>query len=684
VALLDASLMQLEPFRLCLAALRSGRLAQAETLAADLAGSRPDSPDLWHLLGVIAVRRDRLAEAAGWLARALALAPDAPGILFDLAIVEGRVGHHAAALTALDRLLARQPDHAVAWVNRGIALRALDRHADSLASFDRALALRPTLPEALLGRGHALAALGRPREAIEGYNAALAVDPDLVDVLVGKGNVLASLDRPEEAMACFDHALTLIACRNASIVTQSHIHTFRGDTLRTLGRRDEALESLDRAVAVHPDDPDAWCARGRILLEMRAFDDALACHDRAIALDPDDSRTWDLRSRVLRELGRYGEAMESAEKSVHIKPNHPAGLTSRANCLRMVGRVEEAAVAYRQAIACDPTSGPMRFNLAICLLLAGDYANGWPEYEHRWTTERMARAKPRFHQPLWLGREEIAGRRILLHAEQGLGDTIQFCRYAPMVAAMGATVILGVQPELRPLLSSLPGVEVIDRAEAPPIFEYHAPLLSLPLAFGTTLATVPAPVPYLRVPPGHLAAWRERLERGNGGGGGEGGRKRIGIVWSGNRDHLNDHNRSLPLAMLQPILALGLPLYCLQRDLRPEDVTAFALAGSIRFLGAELRDFADTAALIMRMDMVITVDTAVAHLAGALGRPVWLLLPFAPDWRWGLHAESTPWYPTMRLFRQPAPGDWEAVIRRLRTALVAFLATDDETPSPGF
>jgi Flp pilus assembly protein TadD len=506
----------------------------------------------------------------------------------------------------------------------------------------------------------------------------------MVDALTGKGNALAGCDRPEEALACFDRALAVVSRGGVSARTEAHVHTFRGDTLRGLGRFDEALDSLDRAVAVQPADPDAWCARGRVLLETRAFEDALDCYDRAVALRPDDPRPHDFRGRALRDLGRYDDALAAGEQSVRLQPDDAGGLNSLGNTLRALGRLAEAADAYRRAIEATPNPGPMRFNLGICRLLAGDYAQGWPDYEYRWTTERMARAKPRFHQPLWLGREPIAGRRILLHAEQGLGDTIQFCRYAP-VAALGATVILGVQPDLRPLLSGLRNVEVIDRAEAPPIFEYYCPLLSLPLAFGTTPATVPADVPYLVVPPGHRAAWRDRLDRTGPGDSRIVGRtgRRIGIAWSGNRAHLNDHNRSLSLADLDPILSLGHLLHCLQKDLRAEDVTAFALAGTIRFLGDDLLDFADTAALIAHMDLVITVDTAVAHLAGALGRPVWLLLPFAPDWRWGLHADTTPWYPTMRLFRQPAPNDWATVVLFVRDALADFIASGGETPASG-
>lgn len=672
MALLDASLLDLEPFQRCLAALRSGRLDEAEALAAAIARDRPGSPDIWHLLGVIATRRDRSAEAFGFFARALDLAPDTPAIRFDLAIAEGRLGRHEAALASLDLVVALAPGHGEAWLNRGFALRSLDRHAQALDSFDRALALRPGLAEALHGRAHALAALGRPEEALRGYNAVLAADPNRVDALTGKGNALLGLDRAAEALACFDRALALLP---GGGTPQAQAHRFRGDTLRILGRLDDALDSLDQAVAIQPGDADAWCARGRVLLEMRAFADALDSYDRAVALRPDDPKPHDFRSRALRDLGRYDEALAAAERAVRLGPDDPGALNSLGNSLRMLGRLEEAAAAYQRAIAVSPDPGPMRFNLGVCRLLAGDHAQGWPDYEHRWTTERMARGKPRFHQPLWLGREPIAGRRILLHAEQGLGDTIQFCRYAPLVAAMGATVILGVQPDLRPLLSGLPNVEVIDRAEAPPIFEYHCPLLSLPLALGTTPDSVPAAIPYLTVPPGHLAAWRRRLAPGRG--------PNIGIAWSGNRAHLADHLRSLPLEALGPVLSLGHPLHCLQKDLRAEDVTAFALAGTIRFLGDALLDFSDTAALVARMDLVITVDTAVAHLAGALGRPVWLLLPFAPDWRWGLHAETTPWYPTMRLFRQPAPGDWGPVVLRVRDALAGFLRTGGESPASG-
>ena len=694
----DPDLIRQPGFQAAVAALRAGRSAEAEALALAMLRDHPAAPDLHHLLGVIALRAGDHAGAADRLGQALALAPDSPAILFDAAIADGKRGRHDAALERLDRVLAQWPEHAESWVNRGHALRARERYDQAIDSFDRALALRPGLPEALHGRAHALAALDRTDAALLAYDRALAVRPTLTEAWVGKGNVLVKLDRPLDGLACFDRAVAL----GGSAEALAQAHHFRGDALRSLERLDDALASFDQAVAIAPSDADAWIGRGRVLLEMHDFHEALASYDRAVALRPDDPKPHDHRSRALRELGDYGAALTAAEESLRLRPDDTGGLNSRANALRMVGRVEEALADYARAIVVssgavssgagnpgegnpgqgnagqgnagrsnagegNASGGPLRFNHAVCLLLAGDYKLGWPEYEHRWSLQSMARRRPRFHQPVWLGREDIAGRRILLHAEQGLGDTIQFCRYAPMVAALGATVILGVQPELRPLLADLPGVaDVVDRTAAPPVFEYCCPLMSLPYALGTTLDTVPADIPYLRAPAGHVVAWRERLSRKVG--------PRVGLVWSGNRDHRNDHNRSIPLAMLDPVLAQAPMWHCLQKDVRPEDVPALAMGGVIRFHGPELADFGDTAALVAAMDLVITVDTAVAHLAGALGRPVWLLLPYAPDWRWMLGRDTTPWYPTTRLFRQTEAGDWAPVLRRVADALSQFVA----------
>jgi Glycosyltransferase family 9 (heptosyltransferase) len=271
--------------------------------------------------------------------------------------------------------------------------------------------------------------------------------------------------------------------------------------------------------------------------------------------------------------------------------------------------------------------------------------------------------KPRLPLPRWRGEQDIAGRTILLHAEQGHGDTIQFCRYVPLVAAKGATVVLAVSPLLKSLLSRLPGAShVADGTGGMPTPDIQCALMSLPLAFSTRIETVPAAVPYLEPPAPHLRLWRDKLGPRRG--------QRIGIAWSGNVHHKADRRRSLALEQIEPLVGLGWPLYCLQRELRPDDLPAFARFSNIRYFGEALRDFADTAALIAELDLVIAVDTAVAHLAGALGKPVWVLLAHAPDWRWMLGRNDSPWYPTMRLFRQATPGDWSQVIVRVRDELV--------------
>jgi hypothetical protein len=300
----------------------------------------------------------------------------------------------------------------------------------------------------------------------------------------------------------------------------------------------------------------------------------------------------------------------------------------------------------------------------MCLLLAGDFANGWREYETRWQTEDWQIGWDVTSRALWLGDSEIAGRTILLYSEQGFGDTIQFCRYVPMVLAMGARVVLGVPVALRRLMESLGSIAVVDHGQVPPGFDVHCPVMSLPLAFGTDLSSVPGDVPYLAPPEEYRTLWRQRLGARRG--------PRVGLAWSGNE---KPFGRSIPLDIIGPLVAMLPEVFCLQRDLRPEDVPALAMYQGIRFFGHELRDFCDTAALIEEMDLIISIDTSVLHLAGALGRPAWVMLPFAADWRWLMQRRDSPWYPTMRLFRQPVSGDWTSVVDEVRAELAAHLGS---------
>ena len=470
--------------------------------------------------------------------------------------------------------------------------------------------------------------------------------------LIGEGHRLCQAGRPAEALHCYDQALTLIP-------DAAEPHAFRGGALMLLGRPEEAVAAYDTALARRPFYPEAWNHRGNALAALGEPAEALASYDRALCLHPDYADVHTNRAVVLRRLGRSEEALAAAECALALDPADTRALTCRGNALQELGRTEAAVASFDRALAIAPGCAEARCNRAMSLLLAGDFSQGWRDYEARWDTPAFAPMKPPFRQRLWQGAEPLAGRTILLRAEQGIGDTLQFCRYVPRVAALGAEVVLGVPPVLTSLLAGLPWpVRLVDSRHNLPPFDLHCPLLTLPLAFGTTLATIPAKVPYLAPPAEHLRLWEERVGRSSSG-------PHIGLAWSGNRSHPRDRDRSMPLELLAPLAALGLKLFCLQRDLRPEDIPAYAMAGAIAYYGPALRDFADTAALIAQLDLVITVDTAVAHLAGAMGKPVWVLLPHPPDWRWMLNRDDSPWYPTMRLFRQPAPGDWGSVIRRL-------------------
>jgi tetratricopeptide (TPR) repeat protein len=567
-------------------------------------------------------------EEVASLERALALHPDDPEALYRLGNAHLGQGRHAPALACFERALQLDPHHVEALCHRGNALLQLGRFGLALASYDRALALRPDDPVMLSNRGLALHALGRFEQALASYDRALAAGPRDPGTLVNRGITLYRLERFEAALASFDRALAL-SPNDASALSQ------RGAALRALERPAEALASIDRALTLRPHDAGAHSNRGSVLGRLGRLDEAQASFDRALALRPNDAGTFYNRGNVLRELGRHGAAQAS----------------------------------YEQALALRPAYAEARYNRALGRLLAGDFEAGWADHEARWDTAEYRHARRAFTQPLWTGEDELGGRTVLLHAEQGFGDTIQFCRYAPLVAARGACVVLEVAPPLQRLAQTLAGVAAtVPRGAALPEFDRHCPLLTLPRAFATRLDSIPSATPYLASPPRAVADWHGRL--------GPWRRPRIGLAWSGRANHRNDHNRSMALADLRPLFEIEATFVSLQPQVRPGDEATIAGCGNLLDVRAALRDFADTAALIGALDLVVSVDTAAAHLAGALARPVWVLLPFAPDWRWLLERSDSPWYPTARLFRQDRPGDWSGVVRQVRAALDSFVARD--------
>ena len=388
---------------------------------------------------------------------------------------------------------------------------------------------------------------------------------------------------------------------------------------------------------------------------------------KAIALLPENPGCLANLSDVLRVVGRFDEAVAAGRRAIMLRPDFANAHNNLGNVLKDMGRFDEAIAAYRRTLELTPDDPEARWNHALLLLLGGDFERGWPLYEARWETDRLRAAKRSFPQPMWDG-SPLDGRRVLLHAEQGFGDSIQFIRYAPMVARLGGAVLVECQRPLVELFAAVPGVGAVVAAGDPlPPFDRHLPMLSLPLVFRTEPETIPRTVPYFASCPVRSQFWREWI-------GGDASRLRVGLVWAGRTSNFQQRMRALHLRQLLPVLRVpGVDFISLQMDRVAGQIMEIREASGVRDPSGHVSNFADTASLIAQLDLVISIDTAVAHLAGAMGRPVWTLLPFAPDWRWFLEREDSPWYPTMRLYRQERLGEWDPVIARIRDQLQSLL-----------
>jgi|HubBroStandDraft_1064217.scaffolds.fasta_scaffold00055_12 tetratricopeptide (TPR) repeat protein len=427
----------------------------------------------------------------------------------------------------------------------------------------------------------------------------------------------------------------------------------------------EGRDYLARAVTLDPGSAAIACALGAALTQLKEFDGAEAELRRALALDPGLAEAHNNLSILLLRALRPAEAVESSRQAVRLQPGSADMAINLGKALRDSGRPAEALAAFETAVRLAPELAEAHFAVATLQLAQGDFAAGWAGFEWRLRLPGFRFAIPDLGKPGWQG-EELDGRTILLHAEQGLGDTLQFLRYVPLVAARGARVILLVQPALRRLLTGLAAVEqVVGFGDTLPDYDLHCPLMRLPRRFGTRPDSIPPIGAELSAPAEDEALWRSRLGPADG-------RTRIGLVWAGNPAHANDYNRSAPLAALAPLLARSdVHWVSLQRDVPEGDAAVLAAHPATMQTGAALTDLAVTAGLIAGLDLVVSVDTAAAHLAGVMGRPVWLLLPFAPEWRWLGTRGDSPWYPTARLFRQPKPGDWAGLVREVETALAS-------------
>jgi Tfp pilus assembly protein PilF len=487
---------------------------------------------------------------------------------------------------------------------------------------------------------------------------ALKVNAQSPDAWSNFANVLHALKRDDEALEAAERALALKPGDPA--LTQR-----RGDALLVLRRSAEAIGCFDAILKANPRQTAALLNRGAAKVQLGQSAEALADFDAVLALAPGNPDALYNRGNVLFELGRAAEALAAYDRVLVGAPQHLKAVNNRGRALQALNRHAEALACFDKVLAANKNDADAHFNRAQALLTLGDLPEGFREYEWRWTRTGMEGAARKFNRPLWLGEYPLGAKTILLHAEQGLGDTIQFVRYAPMLSRNGAKVVLEVQPELKDLLAGIEGVaSCISRGDTLPPYDVHCPLGSLPLALKTDGNNVPAPIPYLKADPARAAAWRDRLATLPG--------KRVALAWAGHARHVNDRNRSVSLQALTPLLAqAGVSFVSIQRELRDGDAALLA-QHNVMHVGDDLNDMMDTAAVTTLVDLTIAVDTSVVHLAGALGRPVWVMLPFCPDWRWGLTGDRSPWYPNARLYRQPALGDWASVVANVSDALTAF------------
>ncbi|HYH20933.1 MAG TPA: tetratricopeptide repeat protein [Azospirillum sp.] len=565
-------------------------------------------------------RTGRLAEAEVLYTRIIEADPEEPDAAHLLGVLYAQAGHPQPALALLKRAVALRPDAAGSTSNLGNALRVLERTEAAAAVYARAVRLDPFLADAYANRAGALKHLRRAAEALALATRALALAPDHAEALV--------------------------------VLAESHVDLRQGEAGAAAARR---------AVALRPDLAVAWLALGNAAAAGQRWAEAEAAYRAALERAPRLIEANENLGLVLVKLGREEEALAMLDAAGQMRPERPLW-RARANALLALGRAREAAESYAREMEFSPADAGLHWNRAYALLLAGDMAEGWEEFEWRRKDDKAQPPWRAFPQPMWRS-EEVRGRTLLLYAEQGLGDTIQFLRYVPLAAARGARIVLEVQPPLLPLLDGFPGVaQVIGRGEPLPDFDVECPLMSLPRVFGTRVDTVPADVPYLRPDPVRVAAWRQRLGAGEG--------LKVGLVWAGNPRFQADDLRSPRLQGLRAVLDVpGVRFFGLQMGDGRADLQRVPVPDSFTDLGGAIGDFADTAAIMTNLDVVVSSCTSVAHLAGALGVPVWVALPVAPDWRWLLGREDSPWYPTARLFRQERVGDWAGVARRIAAAL---------------
>lgn len=630
---------------------QNNRLDQAEAAYGAILAEHPGHADSLHLRGVIACQRGRHLEAVGLIEQAIALNGGVAAYHSNLGVALRELERGEEAEAAFRKALALAPDYAEAWCNLGTVLEEKGYFAESEAACRRALAFRPDYPEAYLNLGGALKGQKRYEEAAENYRQAIALSPRYAKAHGGLGVVLKELGEADLALQSFGRSLMI-----DPLVPETHLNL--SNLLRAHNRYEEALGAAEETLRLKPDSPLAHLCLGNALDAMGRYEEAVEAFGRALALKPDFAEAHSNMGNALKEAGRLKEAEAACRRAIALKPGNAMAHSNLGNVYKERNELAEALECYSRAVACDPDFAQGHLNRGIAYLLKGEMDKGWPDYEWRWQFEDWPQKLRYAEYPRWTG-DAANGRTMLVWPEQGMGDMIHFCRYLPRLVQEGWDVIVEAPEPLVRLFSRIEGLRVVPFGSVILSFDVQCPMMSL----AGLMPGIPDTVPYLSADLKATEVWRRRLEALPG--------RKVGFAWRGNPQLRRDRHRSLPAEAFAELMTLpGITPVILQKDVRDDELAALDLQGPHLVAGPDLEDFLDSAALMSALDLVVGVDTSVVHLAGALNRPVFTLIEFAPDWRWQLGRQDCLWYPSLRLFRQQEPGRWEAPLRQLRDALI--------------
>lgn len=623
----SSNVLQSDNFQQALQQHQTGNIAEAMQHYQALLQEHPNESQILYLLGTGYCQTGKSQQAIETLQQSLKINPSNPFAYNNLGNAFKDQQLKDEALNCYNHAVRLKADYESAFFNRAVLLRELQRCDESLASFQEAIRLKPNYIEALRECGNLLRDMNRDEEALERYAQALQIDGQNIEVF-------------------FQRAVTF----------------------KKLGRLYQAIESYNDMLKIQPDHTNALFNRGNLYLSLGKNKKAAESFTLAIQFNPEYADAYLNRGNAHKLLGQMQASLEDYSKAIQLKSDYTEAFSNRGNLHKDCGRVDLALADYEQALTFQPEFAEVQWNRAILLIVKGEYLAGWQAYEWRLRMPSYQINCMKFDRPEWRDLAEIKNKTVLVYPEQGFGDAIQFCRYLIDLSKLCKKLILVMHQSLVSLMNTLPcELSITVKGDPVPEFDMYCPLMSMPYIFKTTLQTIPAKIPYLFADTARVTQWQQRFSQSS--------KRKVGLAWSGSIKHENDAQRSIPLQALSALLGQveQVEWHSLHKEYRLQDQAAINQHAHLIHHGNELNDFADTAALIECLDLVITVDTSVAHLAGALGKPVWILLPFAPDYRWGLQQPQTPWYPTARLFRQTSYANWESILQTLAYQLQLWI-----------